>query len=192
MTKEEIQQIIQAVEQGNEEAFSPFYQSYYPLCWNGIGTRIPSREDKEDALGDAFFKFYKKFIKQKEELPKQIKNYIITMAINGYLDKKKRDRKLPTDQFDAQEIERVIIKLENNPMIKKEELNDAEWKIKCMYDAIDQLSKKCKQLILDRKIYELSLDTMLKKYAPSYKSNQVLSSKIGGCMSRLKTLYPNQ
>lgn len=188
MTIEEIQKIIQEVDQGNEQAFSPFYQAYYPLCWQGIGSKIPLKEDKEDALGNAFFKFYKKFIKQKGALPKQIKNYIITMAINGYSDKKKKENKLPTDEFDAQEIERVIIKLENNPMIKKEALNESERRIKSMYDAIEQLSERCGKLILDRKIYELSLDTILKKYAPSYKSKAVLSAKIGGCMSRLKTL----
>ena len=83
MTQQEIKQIIEAVEKGDESAFNPFFKDYHQKCIFRLRHLTQSEDLANEAFMEAIYKFWKKFVKGTEVLPNNVEGYIFQMAKNS-------------------------------------------------------------------------------------------------------------
>ncbi len=141
-------EILKLLESNREKGFSALYNKYREIVMYTIFNIVKNREVAEDLSSEVFIKIHQKIETFKENI--SLEMWIKTIAINTSIDFIRRTRKEMRDIY----IDDNEIKLDlNEPDGKTPEsiLINKEHK-DLLYDAIDSLGERTKEILLLRLI----------------------------------------
>lgn len=166
-----------AIKQGSMSPLSKIYEEHYLACVNQMQRKMnASKEDAEDLMMDTLL------VLRDNIMSGQYKNenvgaYLLTVGINKWRNKIKRDRRL--DEYDPSVIERKL-NLEN------EELDKINPKIKIIVAAMESMKGNCKTLLHRNLVDGIPLQGLAEEL--EFKSYDVIKTTKSRCMKKLRVL----
>lgn len=169
-------QIKREVQNGNEAAFTPFFQkNYYKLYYALIG-KVKSKEKTEDIVMETFFKFYDRFLIQNKPIPDNASGYLYRMASNFWKDNLKGE---VTGEMDVAKEPIQVDHVTQNEEIENKELMD-----KALQMAWSELSLRNQNLLTDSKLKKIPTEKLVEKYG--FAGKAVLFVVVANAMKKLK------
>jgi len=141
-------------------------------------------EDAEDVFHDGLFKVYKKFQKPGFQLNGSMFAYIYRTCVNTWQDKQ-RKKKAPTVSIDSGEklIDAIIGNLETDETASAEYLLFLKESEKLVQKAIQELSDKCREILLLRYYEDLDYEEIAHRLGVS---DGTLRKRNADCKGKVK------
>jgi RNA polymerase sigma factor (sigma-70 family) len=162
------------IKQGKYDQIVPLlYKNILPLVQKYIRKNNGNKEDAFDVFHDAILIFYKQVLTNNFQIGENIYGYIYKIAINSWLNKLKRDKKIQFSEVvpDAMDFE--------------SEKKHTDEHNKTIEHLMNQTGDKCKEVLH----YSLFTDVLLEdvQIYLNYPSVSALKMQIQRCKQKLKT-----
>lgn len=166
-----------SIKRGETEALKHIYEAHYHTCVNQMRQKInSSQEDAEDLMMDTIL-ILRDNIMSGQFHNDNVGAYLLTVGINKWRNKIKRDRRLI--EYDPSLIES-----------RSQIINDAEGKqdpkIKMILHSLDSMKGNCKTLLHRNLLDGIPLTTLIDELG--YKSYDVIKTTKSRCMKKLRNI----
>lgn len=183
MEHQELVQTIQTARDGDDRAFSQFFNQLYASCKVQLIAYANSEEQVREAFSEVMFKFWQKFVIEQNPLPQtNIKGYIFTMAKYYLIDEQRKKSKYRIISDEGLSNSEVTYMKTEEDFWKEQEIEDNY--LEALKQAIPKLGKKC------RALFHLILKGLEKPkdlWRPlGYNNARTLSVIKSNCLQKLK------
>lgn len=193
-SKKQLLGIIQQVRHGNEDAFNPFFVAYFKKSVQRLENHFQSKVDAEDAVMNAIYTFWEKFIRGPQELPDNVEGYIYNMAKNGLINSRNKAINKRSNATETEHLElaanQQLSNEEFNRLIKNQDLllseKEEQLKYRAIHLALDKMGKSCYNIIVETILYGNKLKDLVKPLG--FSSYNSIKSKASQCRKSLKKL----
>jgi len=168
---------IIAIKKGNTAPLSRIYEQHYMTCVNQMQRKMnASKEDAEDLMMDTILVLRDNIMSDSFK-NENVGAYLLTVGINKWRNKIKRDRRL--DEYDPGLIERKL-----NTQI--EEDGPTNSRIKIIIKAMTMMKGNCQTLLNRNLVDGIPLKNLVSELG--FKSYDVIKTTKSRCMKKLRTI----
>lgn len=174
------EQDLMLIREGSTEPLSTIFSTHYKFCVNAITLKTDcSKEDAKDFVMDAVLVLRDK-IMEDVYVNTNVQSYLITVAINKWKNKRRKDAKHLT--FDPSIVEQYL-----NQKSSVSELSEVNQKmVAAILISIDRIGGNCQKL-LNRHLKEgIPLSMLVDELG--YKSKDVIKTTKSRCIKKLKEI----
>lgn len=133
---------LKLLRKGDEIAYKKLYKEYYNTLCNYVFQLCENKKLSEDIVQDTLLNFYLK--RKKININKSLKNYLIKSSYHQFLQYLRKNN-IEFDILDK-------VKWENISQIDDSQEDVKKQKIRLIYDLIEKLPTKCRQVFIKSKI----------------------------------------
>lgn len=170
--------LIKLLWAGEEKAFIYLFERYYDGLFNYAGRIVRETELAHDLVQDTFCKIYEK--RQELDIHLSIQSYLYKSVYNSCLNAIKH-RKVVHDYVDQELLDFYFAEIVQMPeaelVLFGEDIKNALW------EAVNKLPERCREVFILSKIEELSNKEIAEKLNISVKTVEVQMTK---ALSRLR------
>lgn len=169
------------IRQGNNEPLTKIYAAHYQACIRHI-IRLTqcSTQDAEDVTMDALL-VLREVIMSDRFRNENVQSFLITVGVNKWKNKVKRDRRLL--EYDPMVMEELLAQKKGE---QQDNLAYLEKKVRIILQAIESIGGKCEKLLQLNLVEGLPLTSIVEELG--YASYDVLKTSKSRCMKKLKSL----
>lgn len=140
--------LLKIIQEENHTSFSLFFSKLYEKISPGLHKLTKSRAAAKEIFVDVMTKFWVRFIIQKQELPRNITNYIFTMCRHAWIENQKKANRFRNEFELLGNLDNGLqYHVEDNKnLIEKERLDNL--KKNAFTKAVDKLTGKCKEIFI--------------------------------------------
>lgn len=135
---------IKKLKNGDDVAYKILYENYYEWLCNYVFKLCENKKLSEDIVQDMLMKFYVK--RHKINITSSLKNYLFRSCHNQFLQHL-RKKKIKYDDLDEIKWEVIASSMHTEEQPKED-------KLKRLYQLIDELPPRCKEIFVKSKLEE--------------------------------------
>lgn len=168
---------IAAIRQGDTGPLKKIYNAHYAVNVAKMQIKMnSSKEDAEDLMMDTIL-VLRENIMNGSFKNENVGAYLLTLGINKWRNKIKRDRRL--QKYDPSLMEKELL-------TKNETNNGSNPKIRSIFKAMDMMKGNCKTLLTRNLVDGIPLQTLVSEL--EYKSYDVIKTTKSRCVKKLRSL----
>lgn len=178
-TYENESRLLQALRQGDEQAYYHLYKVHYPMVLHFVVNNNGSEEEAQDLYQEALSVVYEKITEDQLEINCALKTYIYAICKNKWLKYLTRQKRR---LFQVEDFERVP------QTLKKEIAKDRrERMMEILEKSLDELGQPCKTILEMFYFKFASMDAI--SQALGYTNAANAKNQKYKCLKRMKTIF---
>jgi len=151
MTEQELQELVKALQNGNEQVLDQIFLSSYPVCKVQLTKLTQSEADAEDLFMESFWVLRNQLLQGKIQSATNLNGYIFTIARNLWLKLQQKEQKMVKASVDEKDVAEFLTKITNQSdeveEFEFEGATDKEQNIQAIIRAFGNLGEQCKKLL---------------------------------------------
>ena len=168
---------LTTIRQGDTGPLKKIYEAHYAVNVAKLQIRMnSSKEDAEDLMMDTML-MLRDNIMNGSFKNENVGGYLLTLGINRWRNKIKRDRRL--QEYDPGLMEKELAS-------KSETKNEPNPKVRAIFRAMDMMKGNCKTLLTRNLVDGIPLQTLVMEL--EYKSYDVIKTTKSRCVKKLRAI----